>query len=76
MILLSQNNCIQCTQLKQYLKHATKVEYQEIKLEEDESTFNEYVKKFNILSTPALIDGERCLVGWAPSKVMDFIKGK
>lgn len=74
MIVLSQNNCIQCEQLKAFLKNAIKVEYKEIKREENEAEFNKYVNQFNILSTPAIIINNQCLVGWTPSKVMEFIK--
>lgn len=73
LLVLSKDNCPGCMQLKSFLDNALKVEYKEIKLERDTELFMELKNKHNIMSTPAMIKGDKLLVGWNPSKVTEFL---
>lgn len=76
-VLLTQDNCPQCTSLKMFLEFGMKGKYDDlievVHRQSDESRFMELVKANDISSTPALISSEAVLRDCAPTKTIDFL---
>lgn len=75
--ILSQKVCPKCDQLFQYLKYGLQDKYVDqievIKKEENTVEFNEYVQKFQIMSTPAIIINDKVLKDCTPLNVAKFL---
>lgn len=78
VIMLTQNNCPKCVALKSFLELGLRNKYENhievIRREDNPSLFMDYVSKYDIMSTPALISGEDVLVDTQPSKVSTFLE--
>lgn len=78
VILLTQDNCPNCTSLKMFLEFGLKNKYKDeievVHRQSDEQLFTNYVKSYEISSTPALIYKGEVLRDCAPTKAIEFLK--
>jgi glutaredoxin-like protein NrdH len=75
--ILTKNNCINCNNLKMFLKMALQDKYKndlvEIHQELNAEKFNELVKQFNVLATPAIIYQNEILRTFEPQPLVNFL---
>jgi glutaredoxin-like protein NrdH len=75
--ILTKNNCINCNHLKMFLKMALQDKYNnnlvEIHQELNPEQFNQLVKQFNVLATPALIYQNDILRTFEPQALVNFL---
>lgn len=76
--ILSQQVCPKCDQLFQYLKFGLQDKYKDqieiIKREDNPELFNEYVSKFQIMGTPAIVINDEVLKDCSPLNTANFLK--
>lgn len=74
LLVLTQNNCRYCEQVKLYL-HGQQVEYETVNMSEQP----EYLEKYDVMGAPTilLLDGEEVIIkttGFNPSVLEDMIE--
>jgi glutaredoxin-like protein NrdH len=76
--LLTKPNCPHCQALKMFLKHAMNDAYANdieiLDLESHEAEVENLLKKHNIQSFPSMIANDDVMVGFLPSKLMNFLE--
>ena len=76
--LLTKPNCPHCQALKMFLKHAMNDAYvndiEILDLENHQTEVENLLKKHNIQSFPSMIANDDVMVGFLPSKLMNFLE--
>lgn len=76
--LLTRKNCPNCNGLKLFLEKALNNKYKDkieiLEEEQNRDIVGKLIEKFNIQSFPAMIKDENVLVGFQPSKLINFLE--
>lgn len=78
IVLLTQDNCPNCTALKMFLHYGMKDAYQDdieiVHKQAEPERYAQFVRQYEITSTPSFIAGGEVLRDCSPTKTIDFIK--
>lgn len=78
MVLLTKEDCPRCKQIKLFIDNALNKEQknkiQIIKKEDNEELFLEYVKKYQILSLPVIINNDDVIINITNSTILNLVK--
>ncbi len=77
VIMLTQENCPNCSSLKMFLEFGMKNKYKDdievVHRQSDESRFMELVQTYDVASTPVLIADDEVLRDCSPTKTIEFL---
>lgn len=68
-ILFTKRGCTPCSSLKKFLLTETELEFEEYDAEKNE----EMLQKYNVMSVPTLIVGDKRTTGFKPHEIMQLI---
>ncbi|PXY54529.1 glutaredoxin family protein [Virgibacillus profundi] len=68
-ILFTKRGCVPCSSLKRFLLTETELDYEEIDVDKEPQTLEEY----DIMSVPTLIIGDKRVTGFVPHEIIQLI---
>jgi glutaredoxin len=71
--IYTSKNCPHCGTAKEFLKKKG-LEIEEINIDKDDKTFEEFKKKFNVLMVPVIVIGDNTIFGFNKEKIEETIQ--